>query len=59
MNRIIVHVEVLVEGLWVGVVAWEGVDTVESAVCGVVPAGAEVVMLGIIIEVFAGIKKSS
>jgi len=45
------------QGLWVLVVAGEGVRSVESAVLLVVPAGAQIILLHICVEMFAGVEQ--
>ena len=50
-------VEVFVEGLRVLVVSGEGIDTVESSIQRIIVAGAEIVLLGIGVELFAGVKR--
>jgi len=50
-------VEVLMEGLWVLVVAGEGVGAVESASGGVVISGAEIIPLQRIVPHFAGVQQ--
>ena len=51
------RVQILVQGLRVLGVAGEGVYSVESAIVLVVPAGAEVVLLHIRIEVLTGVEQ--
>ena len=50
-------IKILMQTLWVAVVSGEGVHAVESAGCGAVPSGAEVVLLCLLVVHFAGVEQ--
>ncbi len=55
LNRVAMHIGVLVQALWVLCVAGERVQSIELSVGWVVATGAQVLLLSLSVEVFAAV----